>query len=116
VLVVALCRVQNAGTEEIEVGAAIHRPLQHFETTDLSFGRTSGPRQFERRADRGEVATKPRREPREQGILRCGEDLTKISGHLAPKKSIQALGPGDSGAERWLVLKEAGSKQVVLGL
>lgn len=90
VLVVSLWGVHDAGTKQIEVGAAIHRPLQHFEATDLPLDGTGGPRQFERRANRGEVATEPRRKAREQGVLRCGEDLAEISGHLASKKRIQA--------------------------
>ena len=110
--------MQDASAEEIDVGAAIHCPLQRFSILRRPICPSTGlvVHGSSSAADRGEVATEPRRKPREQGALCCGEDLTGISGHLAPENLVQAERLGDSGAERWLVFEEPGSEQVVLGI
>ena len=115
-MLIPLCGIQDASSEEVKASAAVHPSLQHLEGADLPFDGSGGPRRLERCADRVEVATELRRKPRKQGALRCIEYLTEISGHLTSEERIEALGPEDSGAERRLLLKETGPEQVVLGL
>ena len=42
--VVLLCGVENPGAQELEPGAAIHGPLQHFQPIDLALHRARRPR------------------------------------------------------------------------
>ena len=54
--VVALCGIEDAGAEELESGAAIHGPLQHFQLVDLTLHGAGCPRQVQRCLDGGTVA------------------------------------------------------------
>jgi hypothetical protein len=42
---VTLCRVENAGTKELEYSTAIHCAFQHLQPVDLALYGTGGPRQ-----------------------------------------------------------------------
>src|SRR3954471_1989612 len=90
---VASCGLENAGAEEFDASAAVHRPLQHLEAAVLSLDRTGRPGPLERGLDRIEVTTQPGGKVREQSTVGGVEQLIEALPHPMAKHRVQLPGP-----------------------
>jgi hypothetical protein len=95
-VVALLCGVQDASSQELKAGSAIHRPLDHLDTVNLAFGGARGPGQVESRLHSGQVAPQACGEAGQRGAGRAVEHRAQVL--LAPvaQQQVQPLRDGDT--------------------
>jgi len=100
VLVPALSGMEDSLSQEREARAAIHRPLQHFEPVDLSFGRACGPWQVESGLHRVEVAAQADGKRGERREISGGQHIDQDLLPVVPKQASQPFCNCDGSRKR----------------
>jgi len=96
--------VQDAAAQQVELGAAIHLPLQQFQAVHVSFGRAVAPRMRQRCTDRIDVARQALGEAAQARHLRLAQRRIKRVGIALAHEPGEGVGEfrreADVGRER----------------
>src|SRR3954451_19710432 len=92
--------MEDASTKEFEACSAVHGPLQHLDTANLSLDGTGGPGQVERGLYGSDVLAQLGGKARERRGARGGQHILELLAALPSQKEGQPLCGRDRPGER----------------
>src|SRR5215213_6956799 len=98
--------MEDASTKEFEACSAVHGPLQHLDTADLSFDGTGGPGQVERGLYGSDVLAQLGGKARKRRGTRGGQHILELLAALPSQKEGQPLCGRNRRSERGYLVQQ----------